>query len=698
MQAILAELRETKSALAQARAKANGLKDKLTAASKRLEARETATKGGKRMCTREDLSDRTDMQLYFLASHGINPYAVSTLFTARSVEPSYQNSLTSKRSLNFLHKGLRQMSNSTKMKFPHLCDNACQTQARAMIARSDVLKKALRKNVRKVDGMSLKDLKSKKVNDTVCLSNLSPEKVRFGGMAQDSLSGQPCRGSCCNKATGYCSCRKGCADGEYLPFFAGKVMRARLYKFMDLLTIGLSASAGGMCSAVPDPQMDDKGNPIKNWFPGNFVPLKSCEKWAAQSKIQGYKYSHGLKYLWRLPGFAPQPDMSHYCNTTYQSKYANCQRHRHRWDKLLKKKQKAGTNARKLLGRGAKAAGSLKNQMSCKTNAECKSRICKGNLGGIKRGKCSATRQKFLARVAKPRSVKNGRSCTKNLECISGICKGNLHGLAGGKCSATRITQDVVTKVESGVKNAAVKAVSFFLKKIFRGIRIHIPCNVRPQVMYVMETLINAGKLDIKAAQKAAKATWMHIAMEMIPASINFFLVNIIKLPRAATTIQKVCQGVRMSLGCGQVARVVATPAELGGEAWRIFPKPDQFTFFIAKAHHRYFRDQPGTSSAACILPDKVKGCKTAEIMLNSSQKNTADCVVQFTIKMKTCNTCCCKNSGTIESSILSKLRYETDSDEKAVSNYNSRCWRGTFPYRKEPTSYMKSAGSACYM
>ena len=112
-------------------------------------------------------------------------------------------------------------------------------------------------------------------------------------------------------------------------------------------------------------------------------------------------------------------------------------------------------------------------------------------------------------------------------------------------------------------------------------------------------------------------------------------------------------------------------------------------------------------------------------------------CVVEFSIKMRVCNTCCCKKSLTIDSEIESTLRYKTDSNKNpdlgiqrqtgekcaaffawtdglvrsawgvarnlvSVETHFTACWKGrpnrhtVFGYKEEPTPSMKTEGSAC--
>ena len=312
-----------------------------------------------------------------------------------------------------------------------------------------------------------------------------------------------------------------------------------------------------------------------------------------------------------------------------------------------------------------------------------------------------------------------------------------MGGIKKGKCSSTRKIDDLKRKALKKIKSTAMKAVAFFLQKIFQQFRKHMPCSARPQMMYVLETLVKNGQLNLQSAKKAFEATKFIIVFEMVPATVKYIMGTFAKIPQTSLKIQDSCQRARFALDCGEVFRVVASPDQIGGEDWHIYPKPDVFTFYLVRASRDYFNSiSPHVTlhSNDCLLPGKVQGCKTPEMMFNAStaeKKFKPRCIMQVSIKMKSCNTCCCKKSGTVDSSVTSSLRFESDTDAKpdlakrkkagqdcsayfsmvdgivrsvwgfarnylAVSNFYSRCWRGTKPYRKKPTSYMKKNGSAC--
>jgi len=323
------------------------------------------------------------------------------------------------------------------------------------------------------------------------------------------------------------------------------------------------------------------------------------------------------------------------------------------------------------------------------------------------------------------------------------------------------------------------KKILKFVKPVFQFIKKrvgkHIPCNARPAIMYVMETLVdnlvkNGGSLS-KAVKNTYRTAWKAvygiIFNELVPAAVRHCM-RLFKVPKATFKVQASCQRARWAVGCGETIKAVAPPAELGGlEDWDIYPKSDTFTFYVVRGDRRYFRhagtkdNTYGTRNGNdCLLPERAKQCLTPELMFSSNNtgryttcaKGAAGnpaklrrcrrefkpaCVAEFSIKMLVCNTCCCKKSTTIDSRIISKLRYETDShpnpnmekqkeagEECAAfftwadglvrsvwgvtrnlvgfTTFNNACWRGkpndvtVLGYKESLSAYMKEQGSAC--
>lgn len=103
--------------------------------------------------------------------------------------------------------------------------------------------------------------------------------------------------------------------------------------------------------------------------------------------------------------------------------------------------------------KGSKAAGE-----ACSKNRECQSGTCKGNAGGLKKGKCTApdsadttdstdTTDGTAAEHEPVPKKAQGEKCKDNEECASGRCKGNLGGVRTGKC-AMRVLKNLAAKVK----------------------------------------------------------------------------------------------------------------------------------------------------------------------------------------------------------------------------------------------------------